>query len=153
MNQINSLDPALQANQADFILNISTDVSNINTKTATHHFKNPCEPGTLHSDDFVAHSSINVETPNRKITLKTSGGLVGGEDGYQDIVAYYWKDSIPIVVAKAGRFQPSTGLIEINPNVAAATFKIYAVPKMGSFKASENMFTKLGTVELTLTTI
>lgn len=153
MNKINSVDPSLQANQADFILTISTDVPIVNTKTATHHFKNPCEPGTLYSNDFVAHSSINVETNDRKIRLQTSGEVVGGEEGYQDIVAYYWQSSIPIVVAKAGRFQPSTGLIEINPNVSSEAFKIYAVPKMGSFKASENMFTKLGTVELTLTTI
>ena len=147
VNEINQIDPSLEAAQNDIVLYISTYAPPSNIKT-THQFKTPCEPGTLFSEKFVAHSSIEVDSPDRKLLLKTKGEVVGG---YQKVVAYYyWNNSIEIEVASAGRFQPSSGKLELNSNISAETINIRVVPKSGSFSASENMFTKINTIDLSL---
>ena len=153
INDINSIDSSFEAIQNDITLYVSTyaPVSNIKT---THNFRTPCLEGSLISTEFVAHSSLEIENSDRKIMLKTKDSVVGGEDGYQKVVAYYyWNNSVPIEVASAGRFYPKSGKFELNSNISSETINVQVIPKIGKFKASENMLTRIKTINLSLSVI
>ena len=155
VNQINLIDSSLNANTNDISLTISKKIDPTNTMPVLHEFKNPLIAGSLSSDEFVAHSSLDVDVPmgdSRLIRLRVRDTLVGDE--YQVIVAYYyWNNQVDTVVAIAGKYYPLSGKVILNPNISSEEFDIHVVPEQAKFKAKENMFLKLQSLDINLVAV
>ena len=148
--RINRIDTALSALSSDLNITLTSDsVPEETGRLKTIQFKNKCEAGTLISDSFTAHSSLDVDEP---VYLYIPDDAPLKYDGSQPIRARYYASGLMVDLGLFGKFFPERGLVEFsNKALSAEPVKISVQPADSSqyWNLKENMMPSL-IVDITL---
>lgn len=148
-NIINSVDPqSISTSSSDFNISVKSMVDlgpDLSVKEI--NFKNELQSHQLTTSSFKIgpkwNESYNIPD-NQLIQLRTVGPVQ--RDGSQSIQAYYQnQNNVISVLPHAGKFVPRSGLVYINPGVAAEPFEITCIPVNSIFYGKENIVSELVT--------